>query len=104
MHAPDRFGPFFPSARAWTLPRRPPRAGPALIWRKATAARGGALPRLSHNGAMQLHYIANAGVRSSSERTLPVIDPSDGQIVIDKSQKFFGERGEWTNPDSFLKL
>ncbi|MCE3271959.1 MAG: Aldehyde dehydrogenase (NAD+)-like protein, partial [Ramlibacter sp.] len=24
-------------------------------------------------------YIANAGVRSSSERTLPVIDPSDGQ-------------------------
>ncbi|MCC2634364.1 MAG: Aldehyde Dehydrogenase [Ramlibacter sp.] len=28
---------------------------------------------------MQLHYIANAGVRSSSERTLPVIDPSDGQ-------------------------
>jgi aldehyde dehydrogenase (NAD+) len=28
---------------------------------------------------MQLHYIANAAVRSSSERTLPVIDPSDGQ-------------------------
>jgi aldehyde dehydrogenase (NAD+) len=28
---------------------------------------------------MQLHFIANAPVRSSSERTLPVIDPSDGQ-------------------------
>ena len=28
---------------------------------------------------MQLHYIANQSVRSSSERTLPVIDPSDGQ-------------------------
>lgn len=28
---------------------------------------------------MQLHYIGNASVRSSSERTLPVIDPSDGQ-------------------------
>ncbi|HET8745774.1 MAG TPA: aldehyde dehydrogenase family protein [Ramlibacter sp.] len=28
---------------------------------------------------MQLHYIANTPVRSSSERTLPVIDPSDGQ-------------------------
>ncbi len=28
---------------------------------------------------MQLHYIANEGVRSSSGRTLPVIDPSDGQ-------------------------
>jgi len=28
---------------------------------------------------MQLHYIGNAPVRSSSERTIPVIDPSDGQ-------------------------
>src|SRR5690242_21637814 len=28
---------------------------------------------------MQLHYIGNTGVRSSAERTLPVIDPSDGQ-------------------------
>lgn len=28
---------------------------------------------------MQLHFIANESVRSSSERTLPVIDPSDGQ-------------------------
>lgn len=29
---------------------------------------------------MQHHFIANAAVRSSSERTLPVIDPSDGQV------------------------
>ncbi|HVZ43212.1 MAG TPA: aldehyde dehydrogenase family protein [Ramlibacter sp.] len=28
---------------------------------------------------MQFHYIGNAPVRSASERTLPVIDPSDGQ-------------------------
>jgi aldehyde dehydrogenase (NAD+) len=28
---------------------------------------------------MQHHYIANASVPSSSERTIPVIDPSDGQ-------------------------
>ena len=28
---------------------------------------------------MQLNYIANADVPSSSGRTLPVIDPSDGQ-------------------------
>lgn len=28
---------------------------------------------------MQLHFIANQPVRSSSERTIPVIDPSDGQ-------------------------
>ena len=29
---------------------------------------------------MQLNYIANADVPSSSGRTLPVIDPSDGQV------------------------
>ena len=29
---------------------------------------------------MQLNYIANTSVASSSGRTLPVIDPSDGQI------------------------
>ncbi|HYF17627.1 MAG TPA: aldehyde dehydrogenase family protein, partial [Ramlibacter sp.] len=28
---------------------------------------------------MQLHYIGNAGVRSTSGKTIPVIDPSDGQ-------------------------
>ena len=28
---------------------------------------------------MQLNYIANASVPSSSGRTIPVIDPSDGQ-------------------------
>jgi aldehyde dehydrogenase (NAD+) len=34
---------------------------------------------LSHNLAMQLHFIANASVASASGRTIPVIDPSDGQ-------------------------
>src|SRR5450830_1936759 len=29
---------------------------------------------------MQLNYIANANVPSASGRTLPVIDPSDGQV------------------------
>ena len=28
----------------------------------------------------------------------------DGQIVVDKSRKFQYERGEWTNPDSFIKV
>ena len=28
---------------------------------------------------MQHHYIGNARVRSTSERTIPVIDPSNGQ-------------------------
>jgi aldehyde dehydrogenase (NAD+) len=34
---------------------------------------------LAQNRAMQLHFIANRPVHSSAERTLPVIDPSDGQ-------------------------
>ncbi len=28
----------------------------------------------------------------------------DGQIVVDKSRKFQWERGEWTNPESFIKV
>jgi cytochrome b6-f complex iron-sulfur subunit len=28
----------------------------------------------------------------------------DGQIVVDKSRKFQAERGEWNNPDSFIKV
>ena len=28
----------------------------------------------------------------------------DGQIVVDKSRSFHYERGEWSNPDSFIKV
>ena len=42
---------------------------------------------------MQLHYIANASTPSSSGRTIPVIDPSDGQ-VFDEIQ-----RGNAQDPD-----
>ena len=28
----------------------------------------------------------------------------DGQLVVDKSRSFHFERGEWSNPDSFIKL
>ena len=38
------------------------------------------------------------------ERAKISIDPADGQIVIDKAQAFYQERGEWTHPDSFLKI
>ena len=34
---------------------------------------------MTQNVGMQLHYIANAAQASSSGRTIPVIDPSDGQ-------------------------
>jgi aldehyde dehydrogenase (NAD+) len=47
-----------------------------------TAGRAG----LRQNEAMQLNYIANASVPSSSGRTIPVIDPSDGQ-VFDEIQR-----------------
>jgi cytochrome b6-f complex iron-sulfur subunit len=38
------------------------------------------------------------------ERAKISIDPADGQIVVDKSVQFFQERGDWTNPDSFISL
>jgi aldehyde dehydrogenase (NAD+) len=47
-----------------------------------TAGRAG----LRQNEAMQLNYIANASAPSSSGRTIPVIDPSDGQ-VFDEIQR-----------------
>ncbi len=28
----------------------------------------------------------------------------DGQLVVDKSKKFQQERGEWTNPESYIKV
>jgi len=34
---------------------------------------------MPQNSGMQLHYIGNEGVRSSAGRTIPVLDPSDGQ-------------------------
>ena len=36
---------------------------------------------------MQHHFIANAAVRSTGERTLPVIDPSDGQPVFEGGER-----------------
>ena len=33
-----------------------------------------------------------------------VILGDDGQIVIDKSKKFQWEKGEWTDPDSFIRV
>jgi cytochrome b6-f complex iron-sulfur subunit len=38
------------------------------------------------------------------ERAKISLDPSDGQIVVDKSKQFHQERGEWSDPDSFLKV
>ena len=38
---------------------------------------------MRQNHAMQLNYIANTPVASSSGKTIPVIDPSDGQVFDD---------------------
>jgi cytochrome b6-f complex iron-sulfur subunit len=38
------------------------------------------------------------------ERAKIFIDPADGQVVIDKSVVFHQERGEWANPESYLKV
>lgn len=37
------------------------------------------------------------------ERAKIFLDPSDGQIVVDKSVQFHQERGEWTSPEAFIK-
>ncbi len=36
------------------------------------------------------------------ERAAVSIDPDDGQIVVDKAQKYLWERGQWEDPSSFL--
>ncbi len=38
------------------------------------------------------------------ERAKIFVDIADGQVVIDKSRKFNQERGEWTDPESFIKM
>jgi cytochrome b6-f complex iron-sulfur subunit len=38
------------------------------------------------------------------ERARIFIDPSDGQIVVDKAQKYQWELGQWTDPSSFIPL
>lgn len=38
------------------------------------------------------------------ERAKIVIDPDDGQIVIDKAQKYQWELGQWEDPDSFIDV
>jgi cytochrome b6-f complex iron-sulfur subunit len=38
------------------------------------------------------------------ERAKIFIDIADGQIVVDKSKQFHQERGEWTDPEAFIKM
>lgn len=38
------------------------------------------------------------------ERARISIDPDDGQILVDKSQKYLWEQGQWDDPSSFIKM
>jgi cytochrome b6-f complex iron-sulfur subunit len=38
------------------------------------------------------------------ERAKVSIDPSDGQIVVDKAQKYQWELGQWDDPSSFIEM
>ena len=38
------------------------------------------------------------------ERARIYVDAADGQVVVDKSKQFHQERGEWSDPESFLVL
>ena len=47
---------------------------------------------------MQLNYIANTSVASSSGKTIPVIDPSDGQVFDEIQRSNMSKLGEDGNP------
>jgi cytochrome b6-f complex iron-sulfur subunit len=38
------------------------------------------------------------------ERAKIFIDPDDGQVVVDKSQKYQWELGQWEDPESFVEV
>lgn len=38
------------------------------------------------------------------ERAAISVDPSDGQIVVDKARKFLQEAGQWTDAASFISM
>lgn len=38
------------------------------------------------------------------ERARIYIDPADGQVVVDKAKQFLQERGEWSDPESYLTV
>ena len=38
------------------------------------------------------------------ERAKIYVDAADGQVVIDKSVQFHEERGDWSNPESYLSI
>jgi cytochrome b6-f complex iron-sulfur subunit len=38
------------------------------------------------------------------ERARISIDPDDGQILVDKSQKYLWEQGQWDDPNSFIEM
>ena len=53
------------------------------------------------------YYISGVNFEGPAPRPLErwaVSLGDDGQIVVDKSRSFHKERGEWSNPDSFIKV
>jgi cytochrome b6-f complex iron-sulfur subunit len=53
------------------------------------------------------YYISGVNFEGPAPRPLErwaVGIGDDGQIVVDKSRSFHAERGEWSNPDSFIKV
>jgi cytochrome b6-f complex iron-sulfur subunit len=52
-------------------------------------------------------YISGINFEGPAPRPLErwgVVVGDDGQIVVDKSRKFQQERGEWSNPESFIQV
>jgi cytochrome b6-f complex iron-sulfur subunit len=52
-------------------------------------------------------YITGINFEGPAPRPLErykILVGDDGQLVIDKNQKFQYEKGQWTNPDAFVKV
>jgi cytochrome b6-f complex iron-sulfur subunit len=52
-------------------------------------------------------YISGINFEGPAPRPLErwaIVVGDDGQIVVDKSKKFQQERGEWTNPESYINV
>jgi ribosomal protein L11 methyltransferase len=85
----QQFGPIQISSRLWIVPTwcQPPVPGTLVL-------------RLDPGLAF------GTGTHATTAMCLAWLDENarDGQVVIDKSKQFHQERGEWTDPEAFIKL
>ena len=75
---------------------------PAVPWMRQAGVKG------SDGWPSNWERITRTGVNFEGPAPRPlerarIVLADDGQILVDKSVKFQQEKGEWDNPESFLK-